>query len=89
MEYLGWAATFIVLLGFWLNAKRYVLSACVSWIIGDIGWVIYNIHISNWSHMTLAGIIVIINSYAIYNILQDRSIETKKIKNYFKFTWKK
>lgn len=72
MEYLGWISTVIVLLGFWLNARRYVLAACVAWIIGDAGWVIYNIHISNWSHMTLASVIIMINVYAIFNIIKEK-----------------
>lgn len=68
MEYLGWAATVTVLLGFIFNSKRYSLTACILWIVGDIGWVIYDILIQNFSHMTLSFVIILINLYAIRNI---------------------
>jgi hypothetical protein len=73
IEYLGWISTFIVLLGFVLNAKRSVITACILWIIGDIGWVIYDLIIMNYSHMTLSLVIILINSYAIHNILNSKT----------------
>jgi hypothetical protein len=73
IEYLGWISTIIVLLGFFLNAKRYIIAACIAWIVGDIGWVIYDIYISNFSHMTLSFVIILINVYAINNIKKEKN----------------
>lgn len=63
VEILGWICTLLVLSGYWLNAiNKYALAMAV-WIIGDIGWIIYDYYISNWSHATLSTIIIFINIY--------------------------
>jgi hypothetical protein len=65
--YLGWWSTFIVLLGFWANSKNERNAAFILWIVGDVGWIIYDVFINNWSHMTLSAVIIALNIFGIYN----------------------
>jgi len=41
------------------------MAAFIAWIIGDILWIIYDYHITNWSHLSLSTIIIFINVYGI------------------------
>jgi sulfite exporter TauE/SafE len=68
IELLGWASTALVLSGYICNANRLVTYAMISWIIGDIGWVIYDLYIDNISHLVLSFVIISINLYGMYNI---------------------
>jgi hypothetical protein len=68
IQILGWLSTILVLVGFVLNAKQKLYLALIIWIIGDIGWIVYDILIDNYSHMTLSTIIILINSYGIFKI---------------------
>lgn len=72
IEILGWFSTLLVLIGFVLNAKKQLYWALIIWIIGDIGWIIYDIAIDNYSHCTLSTIIILINGYGILNINRRR-----------------
>ena len=67
LEYLGWIATALVLIGFWANSKNKRFLAFITWIIGDACWVIYDVYITNWSHLVLSFIIIAFNLYGIYN----------------------
>jgi hypothetical protein len=68
IEVVGWLSTLLVLAGYISNARgRYVL-AMSTWIIGDVGWITYDIFIDNFSHLTLSLIIIGINIYGIYNV---------------------
>jgi hypothetical protein len=64
---LGWISTILVLIGFFLNAKRQLLWALIIWIIGDVLWVVYDIAIDNYSHCTLSTIVIVINVYGIFH----------------------
>lgn len=66
IELLGWVATLLVLVGFWLNADKKLKYALIIWIIGDIAWIIYDYLINNWSHATLSTIIIFINLYGLF-----------------------
>jgi len=66
IQLLGWLSTSMILLGAVVNARGKSLMAMVIWIIGDIGWTIYDIFINNYSHLTLCIIIILINLYGIY-----------------------
>jgi uncharacterized membrane protein YozB (DUF420 family) len=79
LQYLGWASTFLVLLGFWANSKNERLIAFTAWIIGDIGWIVYDIYINNWSHMTLSAVIIALNLFGIYNTNKHDSKRISKI----------
>jgi hypothetical protein len=77
LEYLGWVSTFLVLVGFWANSKNKRLVAFIAWILGDIGWIIYDVYISNWSHMTLSAVIIGLNVFGIYNNKNDNKTISK------------
>lgn len=67
--FLGWVATALVLIGFLLNTRDFTRKwAFISWIVGDILWVIYDFYILNWSHLSLSAIIIIMNIYGFKNI---------------------
>lgn len=72
IEILGWICTVLVLFGFVLNAKQNYFQALITWIIGDVGWIVYDYFISNWSHATLSTAIILINLYGISNARKDR-----------------
>ncbi len=64
IEILGWVSTALVLIGYILNARNIRSGAMIAWIVGDIGWIVYDIFIANISHMVLSFIIISINLYA-------------------------
>jgi hypothetical protein len=41
----------------------------MAWCVGDLGWIVYDIHINNLSHATLSLIIILINLFGIYKLL--------------------
>jgi hypothetical protein len=73
IEAIGWFSTSLVLTGYVLNAKCYTKPAMVAWIIGDIGWILYDCFIDNYSHLALSAIIIIINLYGIWNSLSHKN----------------
>ena len=68
IEILGWISTSLVLVGYFYNAKGRQKIAMTTWIIGDLGWITYDIFIANISHLILSLIIICINVYGIYRI---------------------
>ena len=68
IEVLGWISTALVLVGYFANARGLTKTAMITWIIGDIGWITYDIFISNISHMVLSLVIICINLYGIYRL---------------------
>ncbi len=69
---LGWIGTATILLGAYFNAKGRSALAMAIWIVGDLIWIIYDIFINNFSHMTLSLIIIIINIYGIHRIWKKK-----------------
>ena len=69
---LGWLSTSLILLGAVVNARGKSMMAMVIWIIGDIGWTIYDIFINNYSHLTLCIVIILINLYGIYRVWKTK-----------------
>lgn len=65
---LGWISTALVLIGYFANAKGYHLIAMMAWIIGDAGWIWYDVYIANYSHMFLSFVIISINVFGIIRI---------------------
>ena len=65
IEALGWLCTALVLIGFIVNARGQFLPALVWWIVGDVGWIVYDIYIHNISHLVLGIVIIAINIYGI------------------------
>ena len=65
IEIIGWVSTLLVLAGYIANARGLRRTAMITWIIGDIGWIVYDVYIHNVSHMVLSFIIISINVYGI------------------------
>ena len=72
IEVLGWTSTLLVLVGYILNARQLTKYAMATWIIGDIGWITYDLFIHNISHLMLSFIIIIINIYGILHIYKNK-----------------
>jgi hypothetical protein len=72
IDIVGWVATGLVLLGYWLNANRFHRNAMYVWIVGDIGWIIYDVIRGIYPHLALSSIIIIMNIYGIYKILNNK-----------------
>tara|TARA_R110000751_G_scaffold146090_1_gene249613 strand:+ start:1713 stop:1943 length:231 start_codon:yes stop_codon:yes gene_type:complete len=68
VELLGWICTLLVIIGFYANAKQRLKLAIILWVIGDVGWVVYDVLINNFSHGVLSGLIIGINIYGLYNL---------------------
>ena len=68
IESIGWISTALVLMGYFSNAKGYTKTAMITWIIGDTGWITYDIFIDNISHLLLSLVIICINLFGIYRI---------------------
>lgn len=77
IEILGWISTSLVLFGYVSNAKGWLKLAMITWIIGDIGWIIYDFFIDNFSHLVLSLVIIAINVYGIYRLWKNSLIEKK------------
>lgn len=72
IEILGWLCTILVLIGFLLNANKKLYWALIVWIIGDIGWIIYDYFIDNWSHATLSSVIILINLFGLHKNAKNK-----------------
>lgn len=70
IEVVGWISTLLVLVGFITNSVGYSKIAMLTWILGDLGWITYDIFISNISHLALSVIIICINVYGIFRIIK-------------------
>lgn len=67
MEVVAWLATTLVVAGYLINSWHYRVPALIVWILADIGWILYDIHISNPSHAVLATCVIVINIFGLYN----------------------
>lgn len=72
MEWLGWFCTVLVLIGYVLNSKQMFYPALTVWIVGDIGWIVYDLYIDNMSHLALCVTIIAINIYGIINAYKKK-----------------
>ena len=73
IEILGWVSTMLVLAGYIANARGLRRTAMITWIVGDIGWIVYDVYIDNVSHMVLSFVIISIN---LYGIFRCKKVET-------------
>ena len=71
METVSWICTMLVLTGYYLNSQKRYLAAMLAWIVGDIGWIAYDLYIDNISHMVLSIIIIVLNVIGIYKIIKE------------------
>lgn len=82
IEVLGWCSTALVLLGYIFNAKMKYRTAMTVWIVGDIGWIVYDFFITNVSHMVLSIVIISINLYGIWQQKQAKKSKVSQPKAY-------
>lgn len=75
IQLLGWLAALTAAIGFLVLAKRKILVAQILFIISNSVYVIYNIHISNWSHLSLIIVITIFNVVGLKRELQIKKKE--------------
>ena len=73
VDIIGWVATGLVLIGYWLNSNRLHYHAMAVWIVGDIGWITYDVMRSIYPHLTLSAVIILLNLYGIYKILKNKN----------------
>jgi len=66
IEYLGWFATGILLVGYYLNAKQNI-SSWILWFIGNSLMTFYAYAIQSYSVVFLSIILVIMNVYGYLN----------------------
>ena len=58
----GWLATFLILLGYYLNAKKLTVSWVV-WFMGNVFNLIYSTYIEAWPQLVLAVALMALNVY--------------------------
>lgn len=75
IEILGWVSTLLVLAGYIANARAMRRTAMITWIAGDIGWIVYDVYIDNTSHMVLSFIIIAINLYGLFNNKNSKTFQ--------------
>jgi hypothetical protein len=71
IETIGYIATALVLIGYALNSQQRLLGACITWIIGDVLWVTYDIMIQNMPHTILSALIIALNIRAITRLTRS------------------
>lgn len=74
IEILGWICTLLVLAGYILNANSNYFIALIVWCVGDVGWIIYDYNIHNWSHAALSSTIILINVLGLYKKSKTKEI---------------
>tara|TARA_Y100000310_G_scaffold343125_1_gene449331 strand:- start:3433 stop:3657 length:225 start_codon:yes stop_codon:yes gene_type:complete len=70
IEILGWIATGFLLIGYFLNAKKHIVSWLL-WIIGNSLMFGYAILIQSYSVAFLSIVLIIINIYGYYSWRKD------------------
>jgi hypothetical protein len=73
IDIIGWIATGLVLIGYWLNSNQLHYQAMIVWISGDIGYITYDILQKIYPHLMLSCFIIILNLYGIYKILKNKN----------------
>ena len=68
IEILGWLATLLVVIGYWLNANGKLYPALITWIVGDILWISYDVYRDIYPHLGLCLFIITINLFGIFKL---------------------
>ena len=71
IELLGWAATGILLVGYFLNAKKQTIS-WLFWIVGNTLMGIYAYLINSMSVVFLSLVLIGLNVYGYYSWKRDK-----------------
>jgi hypothetical protein len=62
IEVIGWVATILLLVGYYLNAKRRI-SSWIVWMVGNSTMLVYSSLIQSWSVAFLSLALIILNIY--------------------------
>lgn len=65
-EICGWVGTSLILIGYYLNAKRLSISWIV-WFVGNLMMLIYSMGINAWPQLVLAIVLMCLNIYGYIN----------------------
>ena len=71
IEILGWIATAILLIGYYLNAKKYI-SSFIIWFTGNALMGIYAYVIESFSVVALSIVLMILNLYGYNSWKSDK-----------------
>jgi len=69
-EIIGWLATVLILIGYYLNAKKYI-SSWLLWCLGNLLMMIYSIGINATPQVVLAFILMMLNIYGYVKWKKD------------------
>ena len=71
-EILGWTATALLLVGYYLNAKQYIYS-WLGWLVGNSMMMIYAMLIQSYSVAFLSIVLVFLNIFGFYSWRKNKS----------------
>ena len=71
-EILGWTATALLLVGYYLNDKQYIYSWLV-WLVGNSMMMIYAMLIQSYSVAFLSIVLVFLNIFGFYSWRKNKS----------------
>lgn len=71
IEILGWIATAILLVGYYLNAKKYI-SSFIIWFTGNALMGIYAYVIESFSVVALSIVLMVLNLYGYNSWKSDK-----------------
>jgi len=71
IEWLGWFATILLLIGYYLNAKKHIESWIV-WVAGNTAMLIYAYVIHSYSIVFLSFTLIMLNVYGYISWRQNK-----------------
>ncbi|MBT3479631.1 MAG: hypothetical protein HOA15_02770 [Candidatus Marinimicrobia bacterium] len=72
IELLGWIATALLLIGYYLNAKKN-LNSWLVWLVGNSVMLIYALFINSYSVAFLSVVLVFLNIYGFRSWRKNQS----------------
>ena len=72
IELLGWIATALLLIGYYLNAKKN-LNSWLVWLVGNSVMLIYALFIDSYSVAFLSVVLVFLNIYGFRSWRKNQS----------------
>ena len=71
IEYVGWIATILLLIGYYLNAKKIIWSWVV-WVHGNSAMLVYALVIHSYSVAFLSIALILLNMYGYMSWKQNK-----------------
>jgi len=71
IEWVGWLATILLLIGYYLNAKKNIQSWIV-WVVGNTTMLIYAFVIHSYSIVFLSFTLILLNVYGYISWKQNK-----------------